>query len=137
VTLGTYPRIALKQARLKAAELAFRYDLACPTVTEAAEQWLAEQVHTTHRRPFQVEGHLQRAVLPLLGSMRVRDVSPSAIAKLVRDYRDRAAKSSRGHANGRPVARAVLATCKGLFRYAVANGWIELSPAAQLTMAGR
>src|SRR5262252_4540114 len=44
VTLGTYPRMTLKDARLRAAEMASRRDLASPTVAEAAEQWLAEQV---------------------------------------------------------------------------------------------
>ena len=75
VTLGTYPHIGLKDARLRAAELASRRDLESPTVTEAAEQWLAEQVHTAHRQPFQIEGYLQRALLPVLGSRRVRDLS--------------------------------------------------------------
>jgi len=80
VTLGTYPNLGLKDARLRAAELASKRDLESPTVTEAAEQWLAEQVHTAHRQPFQIEGYLQRALLPALGSRRVRDVAPSEIA---------------------------------------------------------
>jgi predicted nucleic acid-binding protein len=32
VTIGTYPKMSLKEARLRAAELAARRDLACPTV---------------------------------------------------------------------------------------------------------
>lgn len=71
----------------------------------------------------------------MLGSRRVRDVAPSEIARLIRDYRDRAGRSSKGHAGGKPAARALLAACKGLFRYAVANRWIEQSPAAQITTA--
>ena len=59
-TIGTYPAMSLKEARLRAAELAVRRDLACPTVTEAAEQWLTERVHTTHRRPAAVEGYVRR-----------------------------------------------------------------------------
>ena len=109
VALGTYPNVGLKDARLRAAELASKRDLESPTVTEAAEQWLAEQVHTAHRQPFQIEGYLQRALLPALGSRRVRDVAPSEIARLIRDYRDRAGKSSKGHAGGKPAARALLA----------------------------
>lgn len=42
MTLGTYPNIGLKDARLRAAELASKRDWESPTVTEAAEQWLAE-----------------------------------------------------------------------------------------------
>jgi len=33
VTIGTYPKVSLKEARLRAAELAARRDLSCPTVT--------------------------------------------------------------------------------------------------------
>jgi hypothetical protein len=56
VTLGTYPVMTLKDARLRAAELASKRDLECPTVGEAAEQWLAERVNTMQRRANQVEG---------------------------------------------------------------------------------
>ena len=94
--IGTYPKMSLKEARLRAAELAARRDLACPTVTEAAEQWLAERVNTTHRRAFLVEGYIRRAVLPALGSHRLRDVMPSEIGKMVRDYRDRGGQGEPG-----------------------------------------
>jgi len=134
-TIGTYPTISLKEARLRAAELGARRDLACPTVTEAAEQWLAERVNTTLRRPAAVEGYIRRAVLPVLGSHRLRDVAPAEIGKMVRDYRDEAGKVSRAKTSGRAAARALLAACKGLFGYAVASGWIDSSPAEQLTAA--
>jgi integrase len=134
-TLGTYPVMSLKDARLRAAELAARRDLACPMVTEAAEQWLTERVHTTLRRPAAVEGYIRRAVLPVLGSHRLRDVLPAEIGKMVRDYRDEAGKASRAKTSGRAAARTLLAVCKGLFGYAVANGWIDSSPAEQLKPA--
>jgi hypothetical protein len=104
-------------------------------VTEAAEQWLAERVNTTHRRAFIIEGYIRRAVLPVLGSYRLRDVMPAEIGKMVRDYRDEAGKTSRAKTSGRSAARALLATCEGLFAHAVANGWIDSSPAEQLTAA--
>ena len=120
ITIGTYPKVSLKEARLKAAELTARGDLACPTVTEAAEQWLAERVNATHRRAFLVEGYLRRAVLPALGSRRLRDVTPGEIGKMIREYRDQVAKNtSRARTGGRSTGRALLATVKGLFRYAV------------------
>jgi len=100
--------------------------------TEAAEQWLAERVNTTHRRAFIIEGYVRRAVLPVLGSYRLRDVMPAEIGKMVRDYRDEAGKTSRAKTSGRSAARALLATCEGLFAHAVANGWIDSSPAEQL-----
>jgi len=55
--------------------------LACPTVAEAADQWLAEQIHATHRQAFQIDGYLQRALLPGVGSRRggVRQIPASPI----------------------------------------------------------
>jgi integrase len=135
VTLDTYPKMSLKDARLRAAELAARRDLACPSVAEAAEQWLAERVNTTHRRAFLIEGYIRRAVLPVLGSYRLRDVAPADIGKMIRDYRDEVGMGNRAKTSGRSAARALLAACKGLFAYAVANGWIDSSPAQQLTAA--
>jgi len=127
--------MTLKDARLRAAELATRRDLECPTVEQAAQQWLAERVHTMQRRANQVEGYVQRAIVPSLGARRLRDVAPSEIAKVIREYRDRVARSARGRTGGRPAARKLLAAFKGLFRYAVANGWLDHSPASQLTAA--
>jgi integrase len=54
---------------------------------------------------------------------------------MVRAHRERAGKSLRAKAQGRPAAKALLGTCKGLFGYCVANGWISQSPAAQITQA--
>lgn len=134
-TLGAYPELSIKEARLKAAELATKRQQQSPTVEKAAEQWLGERVDHTHRKADQVRGYVDRAIIAELGTMRVRDVEPSDIAKVVRDYRDRVAKLPRGRTGGRPAARALLAAFKGLFGYCVANGWISASPAGQLTAA--
>jgi hypothetical protein len=109
ITLDTYPKMSLKEARLRAAELSARHDLPCPTVTEAAEQWLTERVHTTLRRPAAVEGYVRRAVLPVLGSHRLRNVAPAEIGKMIRDYRDEAGRVSRAKTSGRATARALRA----------------------------
>jgi hypothetical protein len=134
-TLGTYPDLSIKEARLKAAEMATKRQQSTPTVEEAAEQWMAERVDHTHRKADQVRGYVDRAIIPELGNMRVRDVEPADIARVIRTYRDRIAKLPRGRTGGRPAARALLAAFKGLFGYCVANGWISISPAAQLTAA--
>ncbi len=134
-TLGTYPEVSIKEARLKAAEMATKRQHQSPTVEEAAEQWMAERVDHTHRKADQVRGYVEHAIIPGLGNIRVRAVEPADIAKVVRAYRDRVAKLPRGRTGGRPAARALLAAFKGLFGYCVANGWIGISPAAQLTAA--
>jgi integrase len=134
-TLGTYPELSIKEARLKAAELATRRTLRNETVDEVARQWLAERVDHTHRKADQVRGYVDRAIIPEIGDRRIRDIEPSDISGVVRSYRDRVAKLPRGRTGGRPAARALLAVFKGLFGYALANGLITLSPAAQLTAA--
>jgi integrase len=134
-TLGTYPDLPIKEARLKAAELATKRKMRNETVEEVATQWLAERVDHTHRKADQVRGYVDRAIIPELGDRRVRDIEPSDIARIIRAYRDRVAKLPRGRTGGRPAARALLAVFKGLFGYAVANGLISVSPAAQITAA--
>ena len=134
-TLGSYPDLPILEARQQALELATKRTSYSPTVEVAAEQWLAERVEPTHRRAELMRGYVDRAIVPALGSRRVRDVEPSEIAAVVRDYRDRAAKTAKGREGGRAAGRALLGAFKGLFGYAVANGWIKQSPAAQLTAA--
>ena len=134
-TLGAYPDLPILEARQQALELATKRTSYSPTVEVAAEQWLAERVEPTHRRAELMRGYVDRAIVPALGSRRVRDVEPSEIAAVVRDYRDRAARTAKGRDGGRAAGRALLGAFKGLFGYAVANGWIKLSPAAQLTAA--
>jgi integrase len=134
-TLGTYPELPILEARQQALELATKGKSYSPTVEIAAEQWLSERIDHTHRKAELIRGYVERAIIPALGSRRVRDVEPSDIAIAVRDYRDRTGKKAAAHKGGRTAARALLGVFKGLFGYAVANGWIKLSPAAQLTAA--
>src|SRR5262245_16150788 len=134
-TLGTYPELPILEARQQALELATKRKSYSPTVGVAVEQWLAERIDPTHRKAELVRGYVERAVIPALGSRRVRDIEPSEIAAVIRDYRDRAAKTAKAREGGRSAGRALLGVFKGLFGYAVANGWIKQSPAAQLTAA--
>jgi integrase len=134
-TLGTYPEVPLLEARQQALELATKGRSYSPTVDVAAEQWLSERIDHTHRKAGLIRGYVERAIIPTLGKRRVRDIEPSEIATVVRNYRDQVAKKAAAHKGGRTAARALLGVFKGLFAYAVANGWIKLSPAAQLTAA--
>src|SRR4051794_22792654 len=76
-TLGIYPDLSIKEARLKGAELATKRKAHSPTVEQAATQWLAERVDHTHRKADQVHGYVDRAIIPELGHRRVRDIEPS------------------------------------------------------------
>jgi hypothetical protein len=105
VTLGPYPALSVRQARLKAAELALKRQAHSPTVEEAAEQWLTERIDLTLKNAEPVRAYVERAVIPELGSWRVRDVKPADVARVVRAYRDRTAKSAKAKAGGRPGAQ--------------------------------
>lgn len=52
-TLGSYPGLSIKEARLRAAELSIRRRHQSPAVEEAARQWTAERVDQTHRKADQ------------------------------------------------------------------------------------
>ena len=118
-TLGSYPDLPILEARQQALELATKRTSYSPTVEVAAEQWLAERVEPTHRRAELMRGYVDRAIVPALGSRRVRDVEPSEIAAVVRDYRDRAGKTAKGREGGRAAGRALL----GAFRGCSATRW--------------
>jgi len=135
IALGRYPDVSLRDARLKAADLATKRTTLNPTVGEVAERWLTERILKTHRQGLQVKGYLDRAIVPDLGHKRVRDVGPAEVADVVRRYRVRVGRKKKARTEGLPAARALLAVAKGLFSYAVSHGWIERSPAAQLTQA--
>lgn len=81
-TLGTYPELSIKEARLKAAELAMKRTGKIWTVEEVAGQWLKERVDHTHRKSDQVRGYVDRAILPALAEKRLRDIEPSDIARV-------------------------------------------------------
>ena len=133
VRLGAYPVLSIKDARLRTAELALQASVESPTVAEAAERWFTEHVEPRCKRSDLMRLHLDGVVLPTLGTRRVCDVRPVDIANLVRSHRDRVGRSRRGRAGGLPAARALLAVLKGLFRHATASGWIDASPATQVT----
>lgn len=115
-TLGTYPELSIKEARLKAAELATKRKQYSPTVQEAVEQWLAERVDHTHRKADQVRGYVDRAIIPDLGSTRVRDVEPTDIARVIRSYRDRVAKLPRSRTGGAPCGAGPAGGVQGALR---------------------
>ena len=134
-TLGAYPTLGLREARLRAAELSAKRQGRSGTVEEVVTQWRREIVERTHKQAPLVAGYLDRAVLPDLGSMRIASVQPSDVAESVRRYRDRVGKLARARSGGQQAGRSLLVTYKSLFRYAVASGWIATSPAAQLSAA--
>jgi len=132
-TLGTYPELPLLEARRQAIELATKRETFSPTVAEAVERWLREQVDPVHKKPGLIHGYVDRAILPAFGDRRIRDIQPSEVTAAVRKYGEKVKAAANARQGGLTAARALLAVYKGLFGYAVASGWLAQSPAAQLT----
>jgi hypothetical protein len=83
-TLGAYPDLPIKEARLKAAEMATKRTGKSWTVQEVTDQWLKERVDHTHRKSDQVRGYVDRAILPALADRRLKDIEPADITKVIR-----------------------------------------------------
>lgn len=122
--LGAWPQYTLKEARLEAAKASANHrGLVRENVRTVAEEWLERVIKATYKRPHHVEGYLDRAILPELGHYRITDVAPRQIADMVRRY------TKRG-----PVAgKQLLNITRQLFRYGVEAGYLETSPAENLS----
>jgi integrase len=131
-TIGVYPQIPLIEARRQAIEMATKRSVYSPTIGEAVERWVREQVNPVHKKPELIHGYINRAILPAFGDRQVRDIRPAEIADAVRAYKTEVGATAKSRHGGVTAAKALLAVYKGLFDYCVASGWIEQSPAAQL-----
>lgn len=123
ITLGTYPTLSLKVARLKAAEYRLKQDVSNTTAGELAEQYMAEVVKRTHRRPEQVQGYMDRAIIPELGERKVRDLSRADLVAVVQEYRERGVR-------GADQLRSIL---KAMLSYGVEPGYLDSNPMLEVT----
>lgn len=124
-TLGEWPRLEVRQARLKAAAVLAKamhpsaVDREKLTVRQAADAWYAERIANRYARPEQTKLYLDRDLGPIANKPMVR-VTRAEVARLV------AAKA--------PTAgNRLLAIVKQLFRYAATVGWIDADPLSVLT----
>ena len=132
-TLGTYPELSLLKARRQALELAMKRQVHSPTLAEAVERWLRGGLDPVHKKPQLIHGYVTRAILPAFGERRVRDIRLAEIAHAVREYGERVKAAANARQGGKTAAGALLNGYKGLLKYCVTAGWLEQSPAEQLT----
>jgi len=71
ITLGDYPSLSLKAARLKAGEFSMKKDISSVTVTEPAKKYMRKVVEPTHRRADLVQGYTNHLVRSPDGAIRV------------------------------------------------------------------
>ena len=122
-TLGKYPGLSVKEARALTLAAALDKAPSNTTVTDLAERYFRDVIEREHKRPVFVRGYLDRAVIPELGPRRVVDLSPSDVAAVILNYRERGARS----------ADCLRATMRSLFEYAIEIGVRVDNPAARLT----
>lgn len=138
LTIGNYPSISLKAARILADEARTRVkkdkvDVArekqeqlmalatAGTVKELCIEFYERTVLGRVKRPDIVKEMLDKNIVPKLGRLRITEVKPLDIDGMIMAIVDR----------GAPVmANRVLATTKAVFNYAIRHHWIEQNPAA-------
>jgi hypothetical protein len=84
ITLGD--ALSLKEARLKAAEFQLRKDVSKKTVAELVKKYLKEVTDKDHKRPELARGYMERAVIPELGRLKVRDVTRGELVAVIQNY---------------------------------------------------
>ena len=139
ISLGSYPEISLKDARLKRDEIqTARAKGESPTLrsarvpqqfSEAADEWL------TVRMSDKAEGYLRtirfrlnKYILPALGSWPLRDITSGHILQLCRAVEDT------GHEE---TAKRVKTVIGQIYRFAIAAGYTDSDPTAALLGALR
>jgi len=118
ITLGKYPAIKLKQARLHAAEYQLKKDVSNHTVADLVEKYMDEVALRTFKRPEFTQGYMDRAVLPAIGHRKVRDISRAELVKLIQAYSKRGART----------ADQLRSNLRKLFSYAAELGYIDTNP---------
>ncbi len=114
---------AEKQAR-KISEKTAAIAASKPTFAQVAKDWYdiwsrEKDKHYAQTVKYRLEGD----ILPALGKMRIDAIKTPDIVKMVTQIQDRDAVD---------LAQRALQKTKQIYRYAVACGWVELSPAAQI-----
>lgn len=137
LTLGNYPTISLKRARELATEAKARVqqgaDVArekqdkrialttARTVKQLCDEYYERNVLGQVKRPEIVREMLDKDLIPAIGRLRIAEVKPLDIDRMIRAIVDR----------GSPVmANRVLQTSKAVFGYAIRRHWVEQNPAA-------
>jgi integrase len=118
LTLGEWPGYTLAEARARAAAEA---PAAAGTVARLAQEFYERRFAVRDRRAGNARVYRDRLILEL-GSTKLRAVTHARLAAIAKAY-----------AKDAPVAaNRFLAFVKQCFRFAVASGYLERSPAAEL-----
>ncbi|MCU1248698.1 MAG: hypothetical protein JWQ49_1727 [Edaphobacter sp.] len=141
VSLGKYPQVSLKDARVKRDELAVAVARGssparekqkskkavntAATVGEFGEKYFAEVVRRDRKNPINLRRYLDKEIYPALGHRLMREVSAGEIQLIVYRKRD----------HGFEAAAADLRNlCKRMWDYGVETGVCTINPAKAVGM---
>ena len=137
ISLGPYPDLSLKDARIKRDELqtarAKGEKLSTKTskiprlFSEATSEWLkVRMIEKAESYLRTIKFRLNKYILPEIGEMPLKEITSGIILELCRKI------EGTGHDE---TARRVKTVIGQIFRFAIAAGWIENDPTSVLTGA--
>lgn len=118
VTLG-FDVAREKQSRIKEATLEAELD--SYTVSKLADEFFAKRVMGVWKYPNIVRSRIEKDIKPVIGKLRVDEVTPKHINKVIEKVLERGARTT---------ANDVLRWLKRLFDHAIKHGRITYNPAA-------
>jgi integrase len=98
------------------------------TLAAFGERWLSSRREAARGDVATEAGHLEHHILPVLGRIRVKDLSASACIDFVRALPSHAAANGSGAKLGATTVHKVAATLRVLLKEAVKRGLIGASP---------
>lgn len=142
LTIGNYPDISLRDARLAARQSRAKVDNVIDvsaekrrqkaeagqpgTVAEMAEAFIAQSIRPKYRDPKRVENLFENDVLPVIGTLPAREVVPADIDRLLR----------RIVSDNRPTtANDALRLVRQMFAFARKRGLVDSNPAADFDLS--
>ena len=138
LSLGTYPRITLKQARKRREEIKQQLEEGldpsfirkAPGVVQAdsfeavAREWFNKQLSTwSENHSIKIIRRLERDVFPWIGGMPIGSIEPPTVLQTLRRIESRGAIET---------AHRAMQNCSQIFRYAVATGRATRDPIPDL-----
>ncbi|NOQ94687.1 MAG: tyrosine-type recombinase/integrase [Methylophaga sp.] len=122
-TIGKHPDLSLKGARKEAAKITEASTVSVINIEQLVAKYMSEVVERKHKRPELAQGYMDRAVLPLIGTQKVRDVTRAQLVSLIQNYSKRGART----------ADQLRSNLKKLFSYAVELGYRDSNPMLEVS----
>ena len=122
-TIGKHPDMTLKRARVESTKITTAATISAVTVEQLVIKYMDEVAHKKHKRPELAQGYMDRAVIPPIGTQKVRDVTRAQLVAIIQNYAKRGART----------ADQLRSNLKKLFSYAVELGYRDDNPMLEVT----